>query len=316
MKRFILIDGNAIMHRAFHALPPLTNKDGELSNAVYGFFSMFLKILEDFSPTYLIVCFDRPKPTFRQTLYAGYQAARPKMSDDLPPQIVKVHEILESAKIPIFEIDGFEADDLIGTLSVKIVESSLDIEVIIVSGDRDLLQLVNDRVKMLAPVTGLSNTILYDEQAVEKKFGVKPSQIIDYKALTGDASDNYPGVAGIGPKTASGLLGKYHTFENIYKNIGDLPEKIGLRLATDAEQASLAKKLATIIVDVPIVLDIELCDSKLFDKEVLEQKFELNGFNSLVKRISLSLKNGYVRENDITEKSTSEVKKEEQLDLL
>ncbi len=292
MNRFVLIDGNAIMHRAFHALPPLTNKEGVLSNAVYGFFSMFLKIIGDLRPSYIAVCFDRPKPTFRKELYAGYQAKRPKMSDDLAPQIGVVHDMLLEIGVSIFEIDGYEADDLIGTLSkqavsesAEVVNKTNEIEVIIVSGDRDLLQLVNSHVLMLAPITGITNMILYDEAKVFEKFGVKPSQIIDYKALVGDSSDNYPGVSGIGPKTAKDLISEYETFENLYKNIGKLPEKIATRLATDAEQAALAKKLATIILDAPVTLKLNECSMEKFDRNKARQAFEDIGFKSLLKRL-------------------------------
>ena len=165
MKRLILIDGNAILHRAFHALPPLTSKDGIIVNAVYGFFSMFLKILEDQKPDFIIVCFDRKAPTFRKELFVGYQAKRPKMSDDLVPQVKFVHDILQASKVEIFEVDGYEADDLIGTISVQAASGKLDggIDIYIVSGDRDLLQLVNHHVKMIAPITGLTNMIIFDE---------------------------------------------------------------------------------------------------------------------------------------------------------
>jgi DNA polymerase-1 len=284
MDRFILIDGNAIIHRAFHALPPLTSSDGQIMNAVYGFFSMFLKIQEDFQPKYMAVCFDRPKPSFRQEMYVGYQAKRPKMSDDLPPQFVKTHEVLEAGKVPIFEVDGYEADDLIGTLSVKAALKE-NIETIIVSGDRDLLQLVNKKVKVCTPVVGLTKNVLYDEVLVEEKYGIKPAQFIDYKALVGDNSDNYPGVAGIGPKTAADLIRKYQTFENLYQHISELPEKVALRLATDAEQAALAKKLATIILDAPSTLDMEKCLVEKFDKEGMVTQFDILGFESLMKRV-------------------------------
>ncbi len=286
MQRLILIDGNAIMHRAFHALPPLTDKEGKLSNAVYGFFSMFLKIREDFQPTYMIVCFDLPKPNFRQTLYAGYQASRPKMSDDLSPQITRVHEVLEAGKVPIFEMGGYEADDLIGTISVKAIEGQKDVEVIIVSGDRDLMQLVNEQVKLCTPIVGLTNNVLYNATMVEEKFGITPAQFVGYKALIGDASDNYPGVAGVGPKTASGLIRKYGSFEGIYEHINELPEKLALKLATDAEQAALAKKLATIVTDAAVSFDLEQCRIEDFDIQGMEQEFETLGFGSLVKRLT------------------------------
>ncbi len=292
MDRLILIDGNAILHRAFHALPPLTNKKGEIVNAVYGFFSMFLKILEDQKPDFIIVCFDKKAPTFRKELFVGYQAKRPKMSEDLIPQVKFVHEILVKAKVEIFEVDGYEADDLIGTIAYQTQNSKLktqNLETIIVSGDRDLLQLVNGRVKMIAPVTGLTNMLIFDEAKVEEKYGIKPSQIVDYKALVGDASDNYPGVAGIGPKTAVTLIKEYGNLENIYKNLEKITGKnpnLALKLAEGAEAAGLAQKLAGIVLDAPITLDMEKARIKYFDKEGMRKEFERFGFKSLLKRLS------------------------------
>lgn len=291
MKKLILIDGNAILHRAFHALPPLTNKDGIIVNAVYGFFSMFLKILEDQKPDFLVVCFDKKAPTFRKELFVGYQAKRPKMSDELVPQIQYVHEILNKAKVEIFEVDGYEADDLIGTISVQAVEGKLDggLDVYIVSGDRDLLQLVNSHVKMIAPITGLTNMLVFDEAAVELKYGIKPSQMVDYKALVGDASDNYPGVAGVGPKTASTLINEYKSLTGIYASLEKIKLKnpnLALKLAKDAEAAGLAQKLAGVVLDAPITLDMEKAHIENFDKEGLIKEFEKFGFKSLLNRLS------------------------------
>ncbi len=283
MQKLVLIDGNAILHRAFHALPPLNNKDGKPTNAVYGFFSMLFKIIEDLKPEYLVVCFDRAKPTFRKNLYVGYQAKRPKMSDDLSPQFDFVHKALDKAKITHFGIDGYEADDLIGTISKQAVGKNL--EVIIVSGDRDLLQLVNAHVLMLAPVVGITKMILFDEVKIKEKYGLKPAQFIDYKALVGDASDSYPGVAGIGPKTASDLLNKYETLENIYKNIAELPESMQLKLAQDAEQCALAKLLATIVIDAPLQFEEKEALLSNMDGKALKTVFEEFGFNSLQNRI-------------------------------
>lgn len=303
MKKLILIDGNAIIHRAFHALPPLTNKNGIIVNAVYGFFSMFLKILELQTPDFIVVCFDKKAPTFRKELFVGYQAKRPKMSEDLVPQIEFVHEVLRSAKVEIFEVDGYEADDLIGTISVQAVRgpgaTPSDLEVFIVSGDRDLLQLVNSHVKMIAPVTGLTNMIIFDETSVLQKYGIKPSQMVDYKALVGDASDNYPGVAGIGPKTASVLINEYESLENIYSNLEKIKVKnpnLALKLATDAEAAGLAQKLAGIILDAPIQLDIEKAGIKYFDKEGMKKEFEKYDFKSLLKRLGGEIKDEVKKE--------------------
>src|SRR6266567_640805 len=277
MKKLLLIDGNAILHRGYHAYPPLTNPKGEMINAVFGFFSMLLTVLANQKPDYLVVCFDRGAPTFRMNMYAGYHAHRPKMADDFFPQVAIVHELLEKMRVVIFELDGYEADDLIGTIATEAVNKFKE-EVVIVTGDRDLLQLVNGHVQVLMPVNGFSKTLLFDEQAVEEKYGVHPKQFIDYKALIGDASDGYPGVTGIGPKTAAKLLQEHGTFEKLYQDVGSLPEKIGLKLATDAEQAALAKKLAKIVTDSPIQFDLTRCKVSDFDLKALRGEFTRQGF--------------------------------------
>jgi len=299
MKKLVLIDGNAIIHRAFHALPPLSTKDGQPTNAVYGFFTMLFKIIEDLRPEYLIVCFDKKAPTFRKQMYVGYQATRPKISDELVPQIDVVHKALDSAKIPHFEIDGYEADDLIGTISKEAKKK--DLQTIIVSGDRDLLQLVNTKVLMLAPIVGMTKMTLFDETKVKEKYGLEPGQIVDYKALVGDASDNYPGVSGIGPKTASGLLNKYQTLEGIYQHLRELSPQIQEKLAQDAEQAALAKKLATIVMDAPVKLEESEAEIGKIDKKALKKVFKKLGFKSLLTRLS--------KGEDI--KAQKEVKKED-----
>lgn len=257
MERLILIDGHAILHRAYHALPPLTNSQGELVNAVFGFLSMLLKTVYDLKPTHLAVVFDRPTPTFRQKLYVDYQAKRPKMDDNLAVQIGKVHEVLVALGIPIFEIDGYEADDVIGTIAEA---ASSRMDVYIVTGDRDLLQLVNERIKAYMPVKGLSEAKLYGEKEVEEKFGVSPSQVVDYKALVGDSSDNYSGVPGIGPKTASNLLHTYRSLSDLYNNLDKISnETVKKRLSENAEKAELSRKLATIERKVPIEFNILKC---------------------------------------------------------
>ena len=297
MKKLILIDGNAMLHRAYHALPPLTNKDGIPTNAVYGFFTMLFKVISDLKPQYLIICFDRKAPTFRKQMYVGYQAKRPTLKDDFIPQIDLVHKALDTAKIKHFGIDGYEADDLIGTISKQAVEKN--IEVIILSGDRDLLQLVNSHVLMLAPIVGMTNMALFDEEKVREKYKLDPSQIIDYKALVGDSSDNYPGVSGIGPTTAADLLNKYETLENLYKHISDLPHPLQEKLAQDAEQSALAKKLATIITDAPLNFEQDETLVSKVDLKSLRKMFEDLGFNSLLKRLS------YMEEKNAEQTSNS-----------
>lgn len=323
MQRLILIDGNAILHRAYHAYPPLSNPKGEVVNAVYGFFSMFLTILHDWKPDCVAICFDKSKPTIRQAMYAGYHAHRPQMANDFAPQVPVIHHMLEDIGVPIFAIDGYEGDDLVGTIAKKAERvkgkggSGEEIETIIVTGDRDLLQLVNSHTKVMMPVSGVTKVLLFDEKAVEEKYGVKPSQFVDYKALIGDQSDGYPGVAGIGPKTAATLLQKYQTFENLYEHVGELPEKVGLKLATDAEQASLAKKLATIITDAPLQFDLSLCDCSKISMAKLREEFDEHGFASLVKKLDERYPG---RVNSKMQKATGKKKKDEknedQLELL
>ena len=282
MNKLVLIDGNAILHRAFHALPPMNNK-GTPTNAVYGFFTMLFKIIEDLKPEYLIVCFDRKAPTFRKQMYVGYQATRPTVSNDLSPQFDLTDKALDSAKIAHFGIDGYEADDLIGTLSKQAKEKGM--QTIIVSGDRDLLQLVNSNVLMLAPIIGMTKMILFDEAKIKEKYGLNPIQIIDYKAIVGDPSDNYPGVSGIGPKGASSLLNKYGTIEGVYEHISELPVGMQEKLANDAEQSALAKKLATIVLDVPIKFEEDSARMSLLDAEELKKAFQKLGFNNLQNKI-------------------------------
>lgn len=289
-KKLLLVDGNAIVHRAFHALPGLTSPDGTLVNAVYGFFSMFLTVINDLKPEFVTVTFDRPKPTFRKSLYAGYQANRPQMADGMSDQFRILHEGLERMEIQIFEKDGFEADDVIGTIAHQVTDKRDDMHVVILTGDRDLLQLVTPQVSILAPIVGVKTTIWYDEAKVEEKYGVTPAQFVDYKALIGDASDGYPGVTGIGPKTASALLQKHGTFEALYENLGELSPKIAEKLAIDAEQAALAKKLAAIMKDVPLTYDVNRCGLLEVDTKAAFAVFDELGFASLTKRFGPQLK--------------------------
>jgi DNA polymerase I len=297
MGRLVLVDGNAIVHRAYHALPPLhKTADGQLTNAVYGFFSMLLKICSDLNPDHLIVCFDRAAPTFRKQLYVGYQATRPKMDDGLSNQFKIIREVLKNINVCVFELDGYEADDLIGTLSRQAAEADPQNEVVILTGDRDLLQLVNKQVLILAPITGVTKMILFDTDKVIEKYGLEPHQFVDYKALVGDNSDNYPGVNGIGPKGAANLLNKYHTLEGIYANIGEISPNLSEKLAQDAEQAALAKKLATIEAHAPIHLRFEECELSKMDRAALLKEFEELSFNSLITRFKLDQKPKVIKE--------------------
>lgn len=285
MSKLVLIDGSALLHRAYHAMPGLTNSSGQVVNAVYGFFSMFLGVLQEQNPDYIVVCFDRSKPTIRQSMFAGYHEHRPPMASDLSDQVVLIDELLADLKVCVVHADGYEGDDVIGTFSHQAKAMDSSIEVVIVTGDRDMLQLVDKRTKVLMTITGMTKTALFDEAMVEEKYGVKSSQFVDYKALIGDPSDGYPGITGIGPKTASGLLQKFGTFEALYEKIGEVPEKIGLKLATDAEQGALAKRLATIITDAPVHLDLNTASVASLDFEALRKGFEKHSFKSLLSRL-------------------------------
>jgi DNA polymerase-1 len=299
---FLLIDGNAILYRAYHAIPPLTKSDGTHVNAIYGFLGMLLTLIHEQKPTHIAVAFDRSKPTIRQSMYAGYHQHRPPMESELSSQVPLLEELLVTFGIPLFYVDGYEGDDMIGTLATQAVKEKM--EVLVVTGDRDMLQLVNKHVRVLMPLLGITKTVTFDEKAVEEKYGVKSSQFVDYKALIGDQSDGYPGVTGIGPKTAATLLQKYGTFENLYEHVGELSERQALMLSTDAEQAALAKKLATIICDAPITLHAEKCDAKNLHVAELREAFKKYEFNTLLRKLDVVFP-------EIASKSSAQGKQEE-----
>ncbi|MEK7498079.1 MAG: 5'-3' exonuclease H3TH domain-containing protein [Patescibacteria group bacterium] len=283
MIKLVLIDGNAILHRAYHALPPtLTTKTGEPVNAVYGFVSMLLRVIIDLKPTHIAVAFDTAKPTFRHVEYVGYQANRPRTDSELSSQFEITYKVLESMAIPTYKLAGFEADDVLGTIAHQLKNTE---EVVIVTGDRDILQLVGGKIKVYMPVKSLADAKLYGASDVVERMGVGPDKIIDYKALVGDPSDNYFGVSGIGPKTAIGLIEKYGSVDNIYKHLGEIPEKTSKKLAEGAESAGLSRKLATIVTDVPITFKIEDAAGWAVDGERVLKFFEEIGFKTLAKRV-------------------------------
>ena len=218
--KLVIIDGNAIMHRAFHAIPGLTTPKGEPINAVYGLVSMLLNLVENLKPTHLVVCFDEKEKTFRHKSFKEYQSQRPPTHEDLSSQFAKARNFLDAAKIHVYSKAGYEADDLIGTISKKTKIKN----VVIVTGDKDILQLVNKKVKLFMPVSGLSNGKIFGEVETKEKLGIPPSLVVDYKGLVGDPSDNYKGVAGIGPKTATNLLNEFGSFKGVYKNLDKIPE--------------------------------------------------------------------------------------------
>ena len=280
MIKLVLIDGNAILHRAFHALPPLTTKTGEPINAVYGLVSMLLRVVSDLNPTHIAVCFDVKAPTFRHKAFKEYQSQRPPTHDDLSSQFEKAKRVINSFGIPIYEKAGYEADDVIGTLAMQVTD-----EVVIVTGDRDLLQLVNDKVKLYMPLLGLSTAKIYGRTEAEERMGIVPDLIPDYKALVGDPSDNYKGVAGIGPKTAINLLKEYGSVAGIYKNLKKIPEKTREKLIKDKKNAALSHKLATIVKNVPLRLDMEAAGKWKVDSQSVLNLFSEFGFKTLTERV-------------------------------
>lgn len=284
MSKLVLVDGNAILHRAYHSMPAtLTSRNGEQINAVYGFTSMLLTIISDLKPTHLAICFDRKEPTFRKEMYEKYQSQRPEMDKELSSQISIVKKVINAFAIPIFEKAGFEADDLIGTIA-KTSEKTID-SVIIVTGDRDILQLVSAKTKVYLPIKGLTNAKLMGKNEVMEKLGVWPEQIIDYKALVGDPSDNYPGVPGIGPKTAEGLIDKYDNFGNIYKHLDEINDSVKLKLSSGKEKGDMSYKLAKIKTDVDIEIDLDEIGTWSINKKEILEVFSEIGFRSLSERV-------------------------------
>lgn len=291
--KLLVIDGNAVLHRAYYALPDWRNRSGEATAGVYGFLSILLKAVDELKPTHLAVVFDTPEPTFRHLMYVGYQHGREKdrqVSEDIWGQVEKLRIVLEKMGVPVFSVPGFEADDVIGTLCQKANDG--ESEVVVITGDRDLMQLVNERVKLFMPLKGMTDMTIIDEAKVMERMGVHPGQIIDYKGLVGDSSDNYPGVAGIGPKTAIHLLAEYGTLENIYVQIQTSNDKFTKqvsnsniqKLANGYDAAKLSQTLATIKCDVPIDYDCDKCQLPSMEKitDVLKEL----GYKSLIKRMT------------------------------
>ncbi len=294
-KRLIIIDSNAVIHRAFHALPPLTTKKGELVNAIYGFLLVFFKAIKEFQPDFVVATFDFPAPTFRHEKYKLYKATRKKAPQELYDQIPKIKEILESFNIQIFKKQGFEADDLIGTISKTAPKKQIlpEIETIILTGDLDALQLVDKNTKVYALRKGLKDTVLYDKEKVKEKYdGLIPEDLVDYKGLRGDPSDNIPGVPGVGEKTAIFLIKEFGTLENLYEELeqnsekaGKIKESLRKKLLDYKEQAFISKMLAEINQNVPIEFDLEKCRWPGYNKDRVVHLFKNYEFRTLIDRL-------------------------------
>jgi DNA polymerase I len=331
MKKFLIIDANSLIHRAFHALPPLTTKDGtQVVNAVYGFTTILLKALKDFKPDYIACCFDVDKNTFRKKMYPEYKAQRKEQPNELYTQFPLIKELLEAFHIPIYEKQGFEADDLLGTLSLLTKTNFKDIKNVIVSSDLDILQLVDKKTEVYTMKKGVSETVTYDEQAVFDRFEFTPPQLIDFKGLRGDSSDNIPGVRGVGEKTAITLIKNFKTLEGLYEFLdpydtfdkkdeelkkNSIKPALFEKLKEQKEMAFLSKELATIKRDVEI--DFKLEDTRIepFDTELVVSLFKAWNFNSLIARIPNAEKIIREKQGSLFDAKLSGPEKEEKFEL-
>jgi DNA polymerase-1 len=292
MSHLLIIDGHAVAHRAYHSIPPMNN-GGQPLNAIYGFYSMLLGSIDTLKPDYLCVCLDLPGPTFRNVEFMGYRAKRAPTDSDLVSQLKILPETLADSNIPTFSMGGYEADDLIGTLSKKaftIINSKSKkrkiTKITIITGDKDLMQLVNNKVSLYMPIHGLSESKLFGKQEVKERLGVPPEQVIDLKALMGDMSDNYPGVSGVGPVVATNLLNEYQNLNNIYKNIQKIKPIVAQKLIKDKENAYMSQKLATIITNIPIKFKLKSLKFTQNNISALSELFIKFNFKSLYSRLN------------------------------
>ena len=284
MDKFVLIDGNSLINRAFYATPPMQAQDGTPTNAVYAFMNMLTKIIHEVSPKYLLVAFDRKEPTFRHKMFTEYKGTRKPMPEDLAAQIPLLKEMLDALNIKHFELAGFEADDIIGTLSKK-----SPCQTIIYTGDKDSFQLVNNTTSVYFTKRGISDIDQYTGENFKEKMGISPINIIDLKALMGDSSDNIPGVKGVGEKTAISLIQTYETIENLYDHIDEIKGKLKEKLTEDIESCKMSKVLATINTNFDIPLKVEECGYDFPFTKTAKEFFIKVGFVNILKKTDLFL---------------------------
>lgn len=286
-KRLIIIDGHSLLYRAFHALPPLSNSQGQMTNAVYGFLLILFKATKDLQANYIVACFDTKKPTFRHEQFEEYKAHRAPMPDGIVSQMPIMKEVLTALNIPIFEKEGFEADDIIATIAKGVKENA---KVYILSGDLDNLQLVDENIKLYTLGKGIKDTVVYDAKRVVDRFGVTPLQMNDFKALTGDNSDNVPGVPGIGKTTAADLIQRFGSIKNLYSELSTdtavLKPKIKEALKANKESAFLSLELVKTVQDMDIDFNLEKCKFGDFDKEKLKTIFDQLNFTTMMDKIN------------------------------
>jgi DNA polymerase-1 len=285
----VLVDGAAVFHRGYHAIPHLSTKDGTPTNAVYGFSTILLKVMQELKPQYVVVAWDKDSKTFRKDLYPEYKAHRVKQPDDFYAQIPIMREVVEAMGLPFVELAGFEADDIIGTLAVQAEERG-GLETIIVTGDLDELQLVDTNTRVYTMKRGFTDTVIYDRDAVRERYGVTPHQFIDVKALKGDASDNIPGVKGIGEKTAVDLVAAYGTLDAIYEHLDALKPAVKAKLEASRDMAYLSRKLSEIVCDAPVELDLEAARMGRYDRERLHDLLRRLEFRQLLSKLPPEMK--------------------------
>jgi len=290
---FVAIDAHAIIHRAYHAYPSsLRTTTGIQDNAVYGFTVMLLRILEIYDPKYVVCAFDTAAPTFRHAQFTEYKAQRKAPDDELVAQFSLVEEIVKAFNIPILKQEGYEADDILGTIAQNVDSgkwNSQDIKLAIVTGDRDLLQLITPRVSVCLPQGSFRNIEVFDREAMFKKYGYYPEQVVDYKGIVGDSSDNIPGIKGVGEKTALELLKQYSTLEGIYSNLNKVKNRYRKLFEEGAEQAAFSRDLATIKKDIPLYTNLEDCLMKDFRRQDVIDVFKKFEFRSLMNKIPKSV---------------------------
>ncbi len=285
MERLMLLDGYGLVYRGYFALPPLTTSKGDLVNGVFGFASIVLRGLADLQPDYLAVSFDLPGKTFRHEQYAEYKATRSRMPDDLRDQFPKVREVVKALRIPVYEMAGYEADDVIGTIT-KQLDSNDDLETTIVTVDLDMLQLVTPRVRLMTTRSGVENTVMYDVAKIEERFGLRPDQMIDYKALKGDPTDNIPGVPGVGEKTAAKLIREFGDLDSLLARLDEVsPAKLGDKLREHVDQIRMGKDLSTIVRDLPIQIDLQASRLGDYDRDTVVRLFREYEFRTLIERL-------------------------------
>src|SRR5262245_45381091 len=281
----MLLDGYGLVYRGYFALPPLTTSKGDLVNGVFGFASIVLRGIQDLQPDYLAVSFDLPGPTFRHEQYADYKATRVKMPDDLRDQFPKVREVVKALRVPVYEMSGYEADDVIGTITSQL-DGNSDLETTIVTVDLDMLQLVTPRVRLITTRSGVENTVIYDVARIDERFGLRPDQMIDYKALKGDPTDNIPGVPGVGEKTAAKLIREFGDLDSLLSRLDEVtPAKLGDKLREHVDQVRLGRELSPIVRDLPIEFDLAAARLGDYDRDTVVRLFREYEFRTLIERL-------------------------------